>query len=113
MIDIKKDLVSILKIASSLPVYYEVLYKPGTVPAITYIQVDDADLYLGDRRNYSTLRYEIKIWDRELSSVINNSIAIDAAMKSAGWSRYAAFEINDNATIIKVLRYVATGYDEV
>lgn len=113
MIDIKKQLVSALKAATSLPVYYELLYKPGEIPAITYIEVDDADLYLGDNRNYSTLRYEIKVWGTSLDQVIYDSLAIDAAMKTAGWSRYTAFETNDNTTIIKVLRYVAIGYNEV
>lgn len=113
MIDIKQQLVSVLTTATSLPVYYELLFKPGSVPAITYIEVDDAALYDGDRRNYSTLRYEVKVWGTVLGDVIDTSIAADAALREMGWSRYAAFETNNNELIIKVLRYVATGYDEV
>ena len=112
MIDIKTQLVTDLKTAS-LPVFYELLYKPGTLPAITYIEVDNADLYNGDRRNYSTLRYEIKIWGRSLQETIDKAITIDSALKTSGWSRYAAIEINSNSAYVKVLRYIATGYDEV
>lgn len=111
MIDIKQQLVNTLKVAN-LPVYYENLYKDGAIPAITYIEVDDADLYLGTKHNYSTLRYEVKVWGN-LNQVIAASLAIDTAMKAQGWTRYAAFETNYNENIIKVLRYVATGYNEV
>ena len=114
MIDIKSSLVSTLITATGLPVYYELIYKAGTIPAITYIEVDNADLYNGDTLNYSTLRYQIKVWSNDMATLISKSIAIDAALKDAGWSRYMSMETNDsNNTLIKVLRYVATGYDEV
>jgi hypothetical protein len=113
MIDIKQDLVTLLKTASSWDAYYELMYKPGTLPAITYIEVDNADLFNGDTIDYSTLRYEIKIWSKSMSEIASKSAQIDTAMKTAGWSRYMAMETNDNNTIVKVLRYVAIGYNEV
>lgn len=113
MIDIRTEITSILTAATSVPVYYELLYKKGSVPSITYIEVDNADLLNGDKHNYSTLRYEIKIWATELSDIISLSILVDTAMKAAGWSRYTAFETTNETIITKVLRYVATGYNEV
>lgn len=114
MINIKPELVSTITAATSLPVYYELFYKPGAIPAITYIEVDDAALYRGTTQHYSTLRYEIKIWATDMDTIAATSIALDAALTNDGWTRYTAFEQNDgNNTIIKVLRYVATGYDEV
>lgn len=113
MIDIKQALVAALKTATSLDVYYELFYKPGTIPAITYKELDNADLYNGDTVDYETLRYEIKIWSRSLDEVIAKSAAIDAALKPLGWSRYSAAENSNDTYIIKVLRYVATGYNEV
>lgn len=114
MIDIKQDLVTLLENATSLPVYYELFYKPGELPAITYKEIDNASLYEGDTLDYSTLRYEIKVWSRSLPDLITAVTALDLAMRDAGWSRYYSFETNDgNNTIIKVIRYVATGYSEV
>ncbi len=114
MIDIKPELVSLLQTATSWPVYYELTYKSGTLPAITYIEVDNTDLYNGDTLDYSTLRYQVKVWSGDMTNLVDKSRAIDLAMKTAGWSRYMATETNDsNNTLIKVLRYVAIGYDEV
>ena len=113
MIDIKIALVSALKTATSYPVYYELVYTPGVVPAVTYKELENAALLTGDTISYSTLRYEIKLWDTSMINIITKSDAIDAALKNLGWKRYAAFEMSYNAQILKVLRYVAIGYDEV
>lgn len=113
MIDIKIALVSALKTATSYPVYYELVYTPGTVPAVTYKELDNAELLSGDTVSYSTLRYEVKLWDSSMSNIITKSDAIDAALKNLGWKRYSAFETSFNAQILKVLRYVAIGYEEV
>lgn len=113
MIDIKKELVTLLKTATSLAVYYESFYKPGTLPAVTYIEVDNTDLYNGDTVSYSTLRYEIKVYASTMEDLVSKSAAIDAALKTAGWSRYMAMETSDEYSFIKVIRYVAFGYNEV
>jgi len=113
MIDIKQELVTLLKAATSMEVYYELLYKQGTVPSVTYIEVDNTDLLNGDTIDYSTIRYEIKVWSRSMSELVTKVAAIDAAMKNAGWSRYLAAETNHEMILVKVLRYVATGYNEV
>jgi len=113
MIDVKTYLVDKLTIATSWPVYYEALYKPGTLPAITYKEVDNVDLYNGTTISFSTLRYEIKIWAANMTDLIDKSAAIDAALKMDGWSRYSGIELTRDGQLIKVLRYVATGYREV
>ena len=113
MIDIKQDLVALLKTATSWDVYYSSFYKPGTLPAITYIELDNADLYNGDTVDYSTLRYEIKVYAGTMADMVSKSAAIDAAMKVEGWSRYMSMETSDEYGFIKVLRYVAIGYNEV
>ena len=113
MIDVKKDLVAALKSATSWTVYYELLYKPGTIPAITYKELENNDLLNGDSVDYSTIRYEIKVWSYSMDEVIAKSIAIDSALKALGWSRYSSFEASYETQILKVLRYVAVGYDEV
>lgn len=111
MIDIKTQLVATLQTASSWPVYYESLYKPGNTPAITYTEADNADLLNGDTLSYSTIKCEIKIWSLTMADLVAKSIAIDTALKTDGWSRYAAVELIRGNYLIKVLRYVATGYE--
>lgn len=113
MIDVKKELVAALKLATSWTVYYELLYKPGIVPAITYKELDNTDLLNGDSIDYSTIRYEIKVWSYSMEDVIAKSAAIDSALKALGWSRYSSFETSYETQILKVLRYVAIGYNEV
>lgn len=113
MVDIKKQLVTTLRTATSWNVYYEALYKAGTLPAITYREIENNDLYNGDTISFSTLRYEIKVWATSMDDLITQSQAIDLALKAEGWSRYSSVELTREAQLIKVLRYVATGYREV
>ena len=113
MIDIKTELVAALNAITSYPVYYELMYKPGEVPAITYKEIDNVDLYNGDTVSYSTIRYEIKVWDTSMANMISTSAAIDLKLKELGWSRYSSTEANYESNLLKVLRYVATGYNEV
>jgi len=113
VIDIKQSLVTAIKSATDLNVYYEVFKKEVDLPAITYKEIENCDLVVGDTIEYSTLRFEIKIWSYSMDEIILTSKAIDIALKAIGFSRYSSFETNYQTQIIKVLRYVATGYNEV
>lgn len=114
MIDVKQSIVSTINTATGVTTYYELFYQPGELPAITYKEIDNASLYRGDTVNYSTLRFEVKIYARTLSEISTISYALDQAMMAEGWVSYFSTEANDgNNTIIKVIRYVAIGYDEV
>jgi hypothetical protein len=113
MIDIKKELVATIKSATSYPVYYDLFYKPGAVPSVTYLELNDASFIEGDTLRYSSLRYQIKVYATTMDALVSTSIAIDAALKADGWTRVVSIETNDNTTFIKILRYIATGYEEV
>lgn len=113
MVDIKIALVAAIKEVSTYPVFYELLYQPGTIPAITYKEIENADLMNGDTISYSTLRYEVKVWDNSMPNLVSTCRNIDAKLKELGWSRYSSVELNYEGNLLKVLRYVATGYNEV
>lgn len=113
MIDIKQSLVTTLDTAVAIPVYYDLFYKPGVIPCVTYIEIDDSSLLDGDTLRYSTLRYQIKIYAKTMADIVTNAGLIDTALFNAGWRRYSSIETNDDNYIIKVIRYVATGYEEV
>lgn len=110
MIDVKPDIVAALEAASNLPVLYELINKHVGTSAITYRTIDDADLFVGTTKQYSTIRYEIKIWTYDLAENITESIAVDDAMRALGFSRYFTDERTFNTQFIKIIRYVAIGY---
>lgn len=113
MIDVKTQLVSALKTSSGYEVYYELFTQPATIPCITYREIDNIDTLTGDTIEYSEIRFEVRIYANSPSIIGTKASAIDAALKQLGYRRYYSYEDNDGRRIIKINRYVATGYKEV
>lgn len=111
MIDIKKELYDALVEATDLPVYYDFAYTRNSVPAITYREINNSDKIIGDTMVYSDIYVEIKIFTKQLSELVSESIAINKEMREMGYTRYFAEETNDDINYIKILRYVAIGYN--
>lgn len=112
MIDVKKEVVQAIKNVSNYKVYYDFAFSRKDLPAITYREINNTDRLLGDRRNYSDIYMEIKIFTKNITELVSESIAVNAAMRELGFTRYFADETNDDVNYIKILRYVAIGYNK-
>ena len=110
MIDVKQQLVATLKAATGYEVFYEFFTQPVTLPCITYREIDNIDTLTGDTMEYSEIRHEIRIYTTTPSDMAVKSAAIDAALKAIGYRRIYAYEDNDANRLVKIIRYIATGY---
>lgn len=107
MIDTKLELIDLLEVVG-LPVYHESFVKKQTnFPCITYSEVGDVDVAVGDTIAYSQVSYEIKIYDIDLESLAVNSAAVDSELKKSNFRRYYSDERFDGRHLIKTFRYSA------
>jgi len=105
MISIKEYLQQELETLGT-PVYYEAFIGTEVpIPAISYVTLDDKDLYVGDTIEYSDKAIQIKIWDNRLSSLEVLVVEVDALMKDIGFRREFSTELVVDGVINKVMRY--------
>lgn len=106
MINLHKEIVKELK--SILPVHYEMALHSGIkTPCISYMQLDNPTVVLGDSLEYSTIQYQIKVWSTKISDLQEYALAIDDKMRFLGFKRMGARELYDkNSTMMqKILTY--------
>lgn len=104
--NIHNEIVRELK--SILPVHYEMALHSGLeTPCISYMQLNNPIVALGDTLEYSTYQYQIKVWDTNLGNVIEYSKQVDEKMRLLGFKRVSARELGDknSAMIQKIMTY--------
>ena len=93
MIDLKptvyKELCSI-----GLPCFYELFVTKDTkLPCITYLEMENITDEDGTTIGYSTIRFSIKIWAKDVKTIAQNSILIDKVMRNLGFTRVTTNEL--------------------
>ncbi len=113
MINYHKELVSALN--GVLPTHYEMALTSKTkTPCISYMELNNYDSTTGDTLGYSTITYQIKIWDNNIGVLQENAQKIDRVLRPLGFKRVSSGELYDiNSTMIqKILTYEALALEE-
>lgn len=113
MIDYHADLVSALK--TVLPTHYEMALTAKTkTPCISYMEMNNYDLAIGETIEYSSLSYQIKVWANDVRLIQQYAKQIDRVLKPLGWKRISSGELYDNnSTMIqKIMTYEALGLEQ-
>lgn len=113
MIDYHANLVSALK--TVLPTHYEMALTAKTdTPCISYMEISNYDVAVGDTVGYSTLVYQVKVWTNDIKLIQRYAKEVDKALKPLGFKRTSSNELYDNnSTMIqKIMTYEALGREE-
>jgi hypothetical protein len=113
MIDFHSTLVSALN--TILPTVHESVRNTGmATPCISYLETNNYDTQTGDTLGYSKIVYQVKLWDKSISTIQSYVPQIDAALRQAGFRRISSGELYDNETtmIQKILVYEALAYEQ-
>ena len=87
MIDINKEIVKELQ-KTGLKIYNEYFVDSSTpIPCITYREHDNSSYKEGDIIGYSQLSYHIKVWGKDLQTLIQYSKDIESIMRDLGFKR--------------------------
>lgn len=108
MIDYHKELVKSLE--TILPTHYEmVLHKGLSTPCISYMESNNYVSERGNTIGYSVIRYQIKVWGKEIGELQKYSKMIDDALRPLGFKRISSGELYDNnsSMIQKIMLYEA------
>lgn len=114
MIDYHSTLVAALK-TIGLDVHYEMVLHSGLrTPCISYMELNNYTSDSGDTLGYSQLKYQIKIWGRNIEELQQYAIAVDNVLRPLGWKRTASGELYDNnSTMIqKILTFEALALED-
>jgi len=107
MIDIKTLVVSELELIG-IPVNYEMFTNEGiAIPSISYLELTNNDMLVGDTLEYDNVTYQIKLWSKDVQYLTETSILINNVMRDLGFRREFAQEIPSNGLLSKVMRFRA------
>lgn len=89
MVDISKEVVAALRVATGLEVYYELMVDSTVkLPAITYTDYNNFQTTeTGNTLGYNTIEYQIKLWGYDVAELVVYAAKIDEAMRSLGFKR--------------------------
>ena len=77
-----------------LPCYYELIVSKDTeLPCITYLEMQNMADEEGNTLGYSTIRFSIKVWAKDVRTLSQTSISIDEKMRLLGFSRVTTSEL--------------------
>lgn len=110
MVDTSKPLVTKLK--TILPTYYELVEHPYTMPCITYMAYDNQETDSGNTLAYSSVAYYIKLWGKDIATLMPYSIQIDTAMKSLGYNRESYNEMAIGNELCFIFQYRGLSKEE-
>ena len=114
MISYHKELVNKLK--TILPTHYELILHSGLkTPCISYMLLDNPATLTGDTKEYSTVKYQVKVWGTRLEELYTYAESIDAAIRTLGFKRRSTNELHDReSTMIQIiLTYEANALEEI
>jgi hypothetical protein len=114
MISYHKELVNKLK--TILPTHYELALHSGLkTPCISYMLLDNPATLTGDTKEYSTVKYQVKVWGNRLEELYSYAADIDAAVRPLGYKRRATNELHDKeSTMIQIiLTFEANALEEL
>jgi hypothetical protein len=112
LVDYHEELVTALS-GIGIPVYYEHFKTERSLPCITYLEIFNGDLATGDTLSYSDMAFQIKIWDKTISSVQTIFNDLDNTLKPLGFNRTFSVEVMDGDLNVKILRYNGIGWERV
>lgn len=93
-----------------LPVYYELWLHAGlTTPCISYMELDNRVIADGDTVAYSSVTFQVKVWDTDVPTVRHYAQEVDKALRPLGFRRMGCTELSDGTMIQYVMRFEAIG----
>ena len=113
MIDYHKQLNSTLN--SILPTHYELFLHSGlATPCISYMELDNAISTKANKKEYSRIQYQVKVWSNRIDEIQEYALQIDAALRPLGWTRISSGELYDKEStmIQKILTYEALASED-
>ena len=111
MLDMNPLIVTELK-KIGLPVISENFISPTTIfPVISYIEYSNRDTLTGDTLEYSELITMVKVWDKSLKVLMDNSKLVDAKMKALGFKRDFGSPLFADGMGSYILRYKGLGLE--
>jgi hypothetical protein len=112
MIDVKAYVAGELA-KLGLPVIDELLAKSSTpIPCITYTELSNSDLILGNTIEYGQIVWTVKVWSGSIAILEQYAALVDATMKDQGFSKTTSFQTFNNGIGQYVMRFTATGYQD-
>lgn len=77
-----------------LPCFYELFVSQNTpLPCITYMEMENMADEEGTTLGYSTIRFSVKVWAKDVKTLSQNAISIDGVMRALGFSRVTTNEL--------------------
>ena len=111
MIDMNPTIVTELK-KIGLPVIAENFISPATIfPCISYMEYSNRDTLTGNTLEYSELITIVKVWDKSLKVLMDNSKLIDIKMKVLGYKRDFGSLLFSDGIGSYILRYKGLGFE--
>lgn len=106
MNNLKQSIVTNLKTATGLDVYYEnIVTSLTSTPCITYIPLTDISDLESKTQRYSRPSYRIKLWGNDLSTMSDYANKIDLQMFEDGYKRINYTELTYNGQIQMIFTY--------
>lgn len=113
MIDFHSNLVNALK--TVLPTHYEMVLTSKTkTPCISYMELNNYVAETGNKRGYSIITYQVKVWSNDIAEIQKYALEVDKALRPIGFKRVASGELYDNNSSMmqKILTYEALALEE-
>lgn len=98
-----------------LPTHYEMVLHSGLqTPCLSYMELDNSVEANGDTIGYSRVKYQIKVWSREVEELQQYTLLVDNTLRALGFTRIASLELYDNNSTMmqKILTYEALALEE-
>lgn len=93
---------------SVLPTHYEMTLTSGTAtPCISYMERNNSIVASGERKGYSRINYQVKVWATTIAEIQQYAQEVDRVLRPLGLQRTASTELYDNnsSMIQKIMSY--------
>ena len=108
MIDVRKDIVSLLRQRGLKPYFVEIP-AGSELPCMVYSEVDNRDYLVVSNNEYASIVYNFAIYAMDPVDIFDMAKTLDSAMKEIGFNK--TFTSNDqkiDGVYLKTYRYGAT-----
>lgn len=96
-----------------LPTYYELFCDSSTpMPCITYREAVNRVEIQTEVIGYSIVGYYVKVWAKDVKTVQETVVLIDAAMRKLGYHRTSTNELVAERQIEKIMTYEGIGFEK-
>jgi len=105
VLDITSELVALFKRHDIQLIDEKTHDSAGSLPFVTYEEVNNADARTGDTVGYSSVTYTINVWCQTKADNVALGIRVDAIMRSVKFERTGTVTWHDSGVFRQTMTY--------